>query len=176
MGEVLYKHDDGVIFEHIENMRNMTDMTNSSVTKTAAAASNETSGVLTMSSVSLLCQYFAFMSYFMGSGNATKCYGNLGCLQITDEWYGITRPVNVLPVERYIINTRFLLTTRESLQQPRFLNLSQPLTVSSSPFDGTRPTKIIIHGFIDTGFVPWISVRKYCGIAFHKKKVMTYGV
>jgi len=111
-----------------------------------------------------------------GSGNATKCYGNLGCLQITDEWYGITRPVNVLPVERYIINTRFLLTTRESLQQPRFLNLSQPLTVSSSPFDGTRPTKIIIHGFIDTGFVPWISVRKYCGIAFHKKKVMTYGV
>ena len=94
-----------------------------------------------------------------GSGNATKCYGNLGCLQITDEWYGITRPVNVLPVERHIINTRFLLTTRESLQQPRFLNLSQPLTILSSPFEGTRPTKIIIHGFIDTGFVPWISVR-----------------
>ena len=68
MGEVLYKHDDGVIFEHIKNMRNMTDMTNSSVTKTAAA-SNETSGVLTMSSVSLLYQYFAFMSYFMGKRN-----------------------------------------------------------------------------------------------------------
>ena len=124
----------------------------------------------------LLSCWNNFLIPVAGSGNATKCYGNLGCLQITDEWYGITRPVNVLPVERYIINTRFLLTTRESLQQPRFLNLSQPLTVSSSPFDGTRPTKIIIHGFIDTGFVPWISVRKYCGIAFHKKKVMTYGV
>lgn len=95
-----------------------------------------------------------------GSGNATKCYGNLGCLQITDEWYGITRPVNVLPVERHIINTRFFLTTRESLQQPRFLNLSQPHTILSSPFEGSRATKIIIHGFIDTGFVPWISVKK----------------
>ena len=122
-----------------------------------------------------------------GSGNATKCYGNLGCLQITDEWYGITRPVNVLPVERHIINTRFFLTTRESLQQPRFLNLSQPHTILSSPFEGSRATKIIIHGFIDTGFVPWISVKKYCGIyeislllrffrnaAGHIKKVMTY--
>ena len=70
MGEVLYKHN-GVMFEH-RTVQNMTDLTNSSsVTKTAAAAaaSNETSGVLTMSSVSLLYQYFAFMSYFMGKRN-----------------------------------------------------------------------------------------------------------
>ena len=111
-------------------------------------------------------QYQLIYPFITGSGNATKCYGNLGCLQITDEWYGITRPVNVLPVERHIINTRFLLTTRESLQQPRFLNLSQPLTILSSPFEGTRPTKIIIHGFIDTGFVPWISVS----LKFRAKK------
>ena len=77
MGEVLYKHNDGVMFEHIKNMSNMTDMTNSPVTKTAAAASNETSGVLTMSSVSLLYQYFAFMSYFMGKRNTLKSFAKV---------------------------------------------------------------------------------------------------
>ena len=97
---------------------------------------------------------------FTGTGNASKCYGNLGCLHITEDWYGLTRPVNVLPHDRHIINTRFLLTTRESLNQPRFLNLSQPLTITTSTFKGTRPTKIIIHGFIDTGFVPWCSVSR----------------
>ena len=73
-------------------------------------------------------------------------------------YYLIKRPVNVLPLDRHIINTRFLMTTRESLNQPRFLNLSQPLTITTSTFKGSRPTKIIIHGFIDTGFVPWIEV------------------
>jgi len=95
-----------------------------------------------------------------GSSNATKCYGNLGCLHLNDDWFGLNRPVNVLPLDRHVINTRFILTTRESsslFYQPRFLNLSQPLSITTSPFRGTRPTKIIIHGFIDTGFVPWIS-------------------
>ena len=101
------------------------------------------------------------VSHVSGSSNATKCYGDLGCLHLNDDWFGLNRPVNVLPLDRHIINTRFLLTTREStglFQQPRFLNLSQPLSITTSPFKGTRPTKIIIHGFIDTGFVPWISV------------------
>ena len=105
-----------------------------------------------------------FLYHFAGSSNATKCYGNLGCLHLNDDWFGLNRPVNVLPLDRHVINTRFILTTRETgggslfQQQPRFLNLSQPLSITTSPFRGNRPTKIIIHGFIDTGFVPWISV------------------
>ena len=30
--------------------------------------------------------------------------------------YDITRPVNLLPLERYVINTQFILTTRDNLQ------------------------------------------------------------
>ena len=38
------------------------------------------------------------MNYFAGSSNATKCYGNLGCLHLNDDWFGLNRPVNVLPL------------------------------------------------------------------------------
>ena len=38
------------------------------------------------------------LNYFAGSSNATKCYGNLGCLHLNDDWFGLNRPVNVLPL------------------------------------------------------------------------------
>jgi hypothetical protein len=47
-------------------------------------------------------------------GNTTKCYGVLGCLHITEDWFGLARPVNVLPDKREDINTRFMLRTRVS--------------------------------------------------------------
>ena len=49
------------------------------------------------------------------SGNTSKCYGDLGCLEISENWYGMTRPINVLPQEREVINTQFILRTRETL-------------------------------------------------------------
>ena len=54
--------------------------------------------------------YLQFTYYSIsvtGTGNASKCYGNLGCLHITEDWYGLTRPVNVLPLDRHIINTQY---------------------------------------------------------------------
>ena len=38
------------------------------------------------------------LNYLAGSSNATKCYGNLGCLHLNDDWFGLNRPVNVLPL------------------------------------------------------------------------------
>ncbi len=46
--------------------------------------------------------------------NTTKCYGILGCLSIDERWFGLARPVNVLPMERQEINTHFVLRTRNS--------------------------------------------------------------
>ena len=40
------------------------------------------------------------------------------------------------------------------------LNASEPGSISDSFYDPTRPTKIIVHGFIDTGYVPWTKVFK----------------
>jgi hypothetical protein len=55
-------------------------------------------------------------SSISGSNVTRKCYGNLGCLEITEDWYGMMRPVNVLPQDRKEINTQFFLRTRENPQ------------------------------------------------------------
>ena len=55
------------------------------------------------------------------SGNTSKCYGDLGCLEISENWYGMTRPINVLPQEREEINTQFILKTRETINAVRLL-------------------------------------------------------
>ena len=80
-----------------------------------------------------LTTYFTLMSYIVGTnlkrdaprksshnthpsgyGNTSKCYGALGCLNITEDWFGLARPVNLLPLDREIINTQFILRTRDS--------------------------------------------------------------
>ena len=47
--------------------------------------------------------------------NETRCYDELGCLNITRSWYHlIHRPLNVFPLPREVINTRFILYTNEN--------------------------------------------------------------
>jgi hypothetical protein len=58
-----------------------------------------------------------------GSNYTRKCYEPLGCLEITEDWFGLTRPVNLLPLDREEINTQFFLRTKE-----------KPQGVSSSKF------------------------------------------
>ncbi|XP_071535597.1 pancreatic triacylglycerol lipase-like isoform X2 [Panulirus ornatus] len=40
------------------------------------------------------------------------CDDVLGCLQVNDDWFHPTRPINVLPAARHKINTQFMLHTR----------------------------------------------------------------
>ena len=50
--------------------------------------------------------------------------------------------------------------------QERIVKISDKKDFEDSGFDGTKPTKIIIHGFIDTGFETWVKVQqiiKYYG-------------
>lgn len=47
--------------------------------------------------------------------NETRCYDELGCLNITRSWYHlIHRPLNVFPLPREVINTRFILYTNQN--------------------------------------------------------------
>lgn len=47
--------------------------------------------------------------------NETRCYDELGCLNITRSWYHlIHRPLNVFPLPREVINTRFILYTNDN--------------------------------------------------------------
>ncbi len=40
-----------------------------------------------------------------------------------------------------------------------FLTVTSPEAVAKTRFNASRPTKVIIHGFIDSGFVPWVKVN-----------------
>lgn len=47
--------------------------------------------------------------------NETRCYDELGCLNITRSWYHLThRPLNVFPLPREVINTKFILYTNDN--------------------------------------------------------------
>ncbi|XP_065569009.1 pancreatic triacylglycerol lipase-like isoform X2 [Artemia franciscana] len=85
------------------------------------------------------------------------CYDDLGCIGITDEWYDpVHRPFNLLPLPREKINTRFILRTRESIDRPQYIYATDPVTIGNSYFEASRPTKFIIHGFVDDGNVGWM--------------------
>jgi len=38
--------------------------------------------------------------------------------------------------------------------------VTSPEAVAKTRFNASRPTKVIIHGFIDSGFVPWVKVNE----------------
>ena len=69
----------------------------------------------------------------------------------------LSRPVNLFPLEREVINTEFLLVTRDD-RRHRKLNLNSWKQIKGSGFVPKRQTKIIIHGFLDYGDVDWIKV------------------
>ncbi|XP_064479571.1 pancreatic lipase-related protein 2-like isoform X2 [Ornithodoros turicata] len=80
----------------------------------------------------------------------TKCYDELGCFSTGGVFYDpVHRPVNSLPQDRSKVNTAFMLFAREN-GAGHVLRWSSSLDdVRSSPFDASRATKIIVHGFLD---------------------------
>ncbi|BET00389.1 Triacylglycerol lipase [Nesidiocoris tenuis] len=86
-----------------------------------------------------------------------KCYDELGCLNLTKEWYHIiNRAFNVFPLRRDLIDTKFHLYTRANALEAQLLKCQDPKTIERSNFDSKRLTKFIIHGFIDTPLSSWI--------------------
>lgn len=90
--------------------------------------------------------------------NETRCYGEIGCLNITRDWYHlIHRPFNVFPLPRTVINTRFILYTEKNPTDGQLIAADDPETIKRSHFNPKWPTKFIIHGFIDTPLSNWVS-------------------
>ncbi|KAJ4450311.1 hypothetical protein ANN_01731, partial [Periplaneta americana] len=89
--------------------------------------------------------------------NETRCYEELGCLNVTRDWYHlIYRPFNVFPLPRQVIDTRFVLYTRKNPTEGQVLKVQNEQTIRKSHFDPKKETKIIIHGFIDTPLSNWV--------------------
>ncbi|XP_011149496.1 pancreatic triacylglycerol lipase isoform X1 [Harpegnathos saltator] len=89
--------------------------------------------------------------------NETRCYDELGCLNITRNWYHlIHRPLNVFPLPREVINTRFILYTHQNPLEGQVLKVAKDKSIEHSNFNPKRKTKFIIHGFIDTPLSNWV--------------------
>ena len=107
------------------------------------------------------------------------CYPDLGCITLDMTWYNILyRPINFMPFDRSVVNTTFVLRTREApttvtgqfiesqyksmiflkIRQNVFVNAGNLATVSGSNFKSSRPTKFVVHGFLSTGDENWYTV------------------
>jgi pancreatic triacylglycerol lipase len=94
--------------------------------------------------------------------NETRCYDALGCLNITRSWYHlILRPINLFPLARNVINTRFILYTRSNPNEGTFLRVEDESTIEESHFDPNKSTKFIVHGFIDTPLSNWVKRSRF---------------
>ena len=92
--------------------------------------------------------------------NETRCYDELGCLNITRNWYHlIYRPFNVFPLPRSVINTKFILYTRTNPNTNELLK-AQEDSIKKSHLDLKNKIKFIIHGFIDTPLSNWVGDMK----------------
>jgi pancreatic triacylglycerol lipase len=69
------------------------------------------------------------------------------------------RPLQLLPLDRDKVGTNFWLFTRGNHQAEQILVADNNSTITNSMFDPARETKVIIHGFIDNGRLPWVMVR-----------------
>lgn len=93
--------------------------------------------------------------------NETRCYDELGCLNVTRDWYHlIYRPFNVFPLPRQVIDTKFELYTHKNREKPQMLIAQKNWTIENSNFDPRKETKVIIHGFIDTPLSSWVKEMK----------------
>ncbi|XP_075528051.1 pancreatic lipase-related protein 2-like isoform X2 [Dermacentor variabilis] len=84
-----------------------------------------------------------------------KCFKELGCFQMAGPFFHeIYRPINFYPEEREHIDTRFILYSRENSKRGELLKWSStPAEVASSAtFKANRPTKVLVHGWVDTLF------------------------
>ncbi|KAK9878125.1 hypothetical protein WA026_021142 [Henosepilachna vigintioctopunctata] len=92
--------------------------------------------------------------------NETRCYDELGCLNITRSWFHlINRPLNIFPLPRFVINTRFILYTRANPNEGAAIRPNSE-SLTDTIFQSEKKTKVIIHGFIDTILANWVKDMK----------------
>ncbi|XP_073451925.1 pancreatic lipase-related protein 2-like isoform X2 [Aquarana catesbeiana] len=88
---------------------------------------------------------------------AEVCDDRLGCFSDEYPWsLTLQRPIPHLPLPPEIINTRFLLYTRDNLNTYQEISAIQHNTIEESNFKTFRKTRFIIHGFLDNGENSWM--------------------
>ncbi|KAL3868055.1 hypothetical protein ACJMK2_040893, partial [Sinanodonta woodiana] len=91
------------------------------------------------------------------NGN-TICYGYLGCFEKNNSIFTL----DVFPASPDRIGTSFRLFTRENKEDNMFqmLTVQDVITITNSRFNPSKETKMVVHGYISNGHVPWIMTMK----------------
>lgn len=87
---------------------------------------------------------------------AERCFGELGCLPLPESFFHpVHRPLNLPPYSREEVGVVFTVHSREDPEGAPVaaLNVEAALNTSFTP---RRPTKFIIHGFLDHTGVTWM--------------------
>ncbi|CAN7995415.1 unnamed protein product [Ixodes hexagonus] len=87
---------------------------------------------------------------------------DLGCFRNGGHWFHLLyRPLSVLPDDRHLVNTSFMLFTRDNPDVQEYFRFSSHRDLEESYFRPYRPTKLIVHGFMDNIVIgPWIFEMK----------------
>ncbi|KAF2361825.1 Lipase/vitellogenin [Trinorchestia longiramus] len=83
------------------------------------------------------------------------CFGAIGCFTVSRDFYHpVLRPLNIPPMSREKVNANFTLFTRSQAEgvviSPSNLN-----AIWNTTFNPDRPTKVIIHGWLETPEMQW---------------------
>ncbi|XP_037557011.1 pancreatic lipase-related protein 2-like [Dermacentor silvarum] len=91
-----------------------------------------------------------------------KCYRELGCFESGGFFHALYRPVNFFPDERKLINTMFAFFSRKNPIKDELIMWSSPISdYSKLPFNASKPTKVITHGWLDAlYFGQWMTKMK----------------
>lgn len=101
-----------------------------------------------------LTSYFVILTYIACE---KICYEGYGCFTNDYPFGGSKeRPIGDLPEDPKKINTLFYLYNRAETTQPELISTHN----TSTKFNTSIPTKIIIHGWLDDGFEDWLIEMK----------------
>ncbi|XP_077310063.1 pancreatic lipase-related protein 2-like [Lithobates pipiens] len=88
---------------------------------------------------------------------ADICYDRLGCFTDDPPYSGtLARPIRRLPWAPEVINTQFLLFTRNNPDQYQVISALNVSSITGTNFKPSRQSIFIIHGFMETGNKPWL--------------------
>ncbi|XP_052774952.1 pancreatic triacylglycerol lipase-like [Mya arenaria] len=90
------------------------------------------------------------------------CYGDIGCFSTGGAFTSLYRPLSITPQSPQSVNPRFLLFTRQNpaTGSHQFLAYTNTAGIQESNFKGSRPTKVVSHGFLENGFADWLMKMK----------------
>uniref|UniRef100_A0A0B7A5U0 Lipase domain-containing protein n=1 Tax=Arion vulgaris TaxID=1028688 RepID=A0A0B7A5U0_9EUPU len=95
--------------------------------------------------------------------NKEVCYDAMGCFNDGSPFRSTQRPTSIVPQSPDIVLTKFVLYTRESRDIPQILDARYLETIPQGWTNfKARPTKILIHGFMDSIFrtTVWIDIKE----------------